>query len=387
MEPDDVFDPAHFEKVRRPLLEAQTLPPWCYSSEAFYRAEVERVFMRSWNAVGRVENLPETGDYRVLELVGVPLLLVRGNDGKIRAFANSCRHRGSRVASGAGNRVSFVCPYHGWTYDLEGRLRGARGMKSTKRFDRARYGLVPVRLETWGGLMFISFDPDAPSIVEWVGDLDKKVGSYRMEELRCPRYLEFDVPVNWKIWMENASEDFHVPTVHGATLGKLEVQHWAESTHGQYSYMKEDHEGTRAVLPGEKGFPFIPNLEGPAARGTQFVVIYPNLVFATTRECVFFVEMQSLAVARIKVRVGMAFPEETLARADFDEVSERYYRRLDVGTREDIDAATNQQFGLSSPLCRPGRLSDQEPNVHRLWNWILDRVLDPAPTVQKLARR
>ena len=208
-----------------------------------------------------------------------------------------------------------------------------------------------------------------------------------MEELRCTRYLEYEVPVNWKIWMENASEDFHVPTVHGTTLGKLKVQHWTETTSGQYSYMKEDHEGTRAVLPGEKGFPFIANLKGPAASGTQYVVIYPNLVFATTRECVFFIEMQSLAVARIKVRVCVAFPQETLERADFEEVSERYYRRLDVGTREDINAAKNQQIGLSSPLCRAGRISDQEPNVHRLWHWILQRVLDPAPPVRKLVHQ
>ena len=387
VEPDNLFHPVHFEKVRLPLLEAETLPPWCYSSEAFYRGEVNRVFMRSWNAVGRVETLAEAGDYRAMDLVGVALLLVRGNDGVIRAFANSCRHRGSQVASGSGNCSKFACPYHGWAYDLEGRLLGARGMKNTERFKRGDYGLVPVRLETWGGFMFVTFDPDTPSILDWMGDLNARVESYHMEELRCVRYLEYELAVNWKIWMEGASEDFHVPTVHGTTLGKLKVRHWTEPTSGQYSYMKEDHEGTRAVLPGEKGFPFIANLEGPAAKGTQYVVIYPNLAFAATRECVFFTEMQSLAVDRITLRVGVAFPQDTLVRADFEEVSESYYRRLDVGTREDINVAENQQIGLNSPLCRPGRISDQEPNIHRLWKWILGRVLDPALGVRKVVGR
>ena len=219
MEPSDidVFDPAHYEKVRRPILEAETLPFWCYTSEPFYRREIDRVFLRSWNTVGRAETIPNPGDYRAVELVGIPLLLARGKDGVIRAFANTCRHRGSQVASGTGNRETFMCPYHGWTYDLAGNLVGARGMTNTEGFDRDDYGLVPVRLETWNGFMFVTFAEDTMGLLDWVGDLDGHLTSYDMEEMRCVKYLEFEIAANWKVWLEGASEDFHVPTVHRTT--------------------------------------------------------------------------------------------------------------------------------------------------------------------------
>ena len=259
MEPSDidVFDPAHYEKVRRPILEAETLPFWCYTSEPFYRREIDRVFLRSWNTVGRAETIPNPGDYRAVELVGIPLLLARGKDGVIRAFANTCRHRGSQVVSGTGNRETFMCPYHGWTYDLAGNLVGARGMANTEGFDRDDYGLVPVRLETWNGFMFVTFAADTMGLLDWVGDLDGHLASYDMEEMRCVKYLEFEIAANWKVWLEGASEDFHVPTVHRTTLDKLKVKHWTEETQGQYCRLVEEHEGTRAVLPGDEAFPFI----------------------------------------------------------------------------------------------------------------------------------
>ncbi len=387
MEPSDidVFDPAHYEKVRRPILEAETLPFWCYTSEPFYRREIDRVFLRSWNTVGRAETIPNPGDYRAVELVGIPLLLARGKDGVIRAFANTCRHRGSQVVSGTGNRETFMCPYHGWTYDLAGNLVGARGMANTEGFDRDDYGLVPVRLETWNGFMFVTFAADTMGLLDWVGDLDGHLASYDMEEMRCVKYLEFEIAANWKVWLEGASEDFHVPTVHRTTLDKLKVKHWTEETQGQYCRLVEEHEGTRAVLPGDEAFPFIPTLTGAAARGTQYTVLYTNLSLATTRDCAFFMEIYPLGVDRTRLRGGFLFTKETLARADFDEIcTNNYYSRLDTGVREDIHVAESQQIGLSSRLYRPGRISDQEPNVHNIWNWILDHVLGPESPIRKV---
>ena len=120
--PNDLLNPEHYERTRRPAAEASPLPNWCYTSEAFYRLEVEKIFMKAWNYAGHASQVPSPGDYFCLDITGVSIIVIRGDDHRVRAFYNACRHRGSRVASGEGNCRRLVCPYHRWRYDLDGRL-------------------------------------------------------------------------------------------------------------------------------------------------------------------------------------------------------------------------------------------------------------------------
>ena len=147
-EPINLFDPKHFEAVRRPLDEAETMPPWVYTSDEFYRREVDRIFMKVWNFMGHVDQVPNPGDYVALEFVGVPFILCRDENGKLRAFANTCRHRGSKVAIGSGNTKEFMCPYHGWCYGLNGALTATVDMNDTKGFKHEDYGLRPIKVDT-----------------------------------------------------------------------------------------------------------------------------------------------------------------------------------------------------------------------------------------------
>ncbi|MBM3523139.1 MAG: aromatic ring-hydroxylating dioxygenase subunit alpha [Alphaproteobacteria bacterium] len=377
-DPIDIFDPALYAAVRRPVDEAETLPPWCYTSEAFWRREVETIFTRGWYTVGRAERIPNPGDYFAFEVVGIPLIIVHGLDGRLRALSNSCRHRGAKIVEGDGNTRSFRCPYHSWLYDTAGCLRGAGGMEHSKNFSPDGYGLLDIRLESWGGFMFVNLDRNAMDLRTWLGDLDTRVSSYGMDKLKGKRSTVVTLNCNWKVYMENAMEEYHLPTVHRASINKLEMTHREEGGRGQYCVIVEEHEGTRAVLPGEKGFPFIRTLEGAAARGTNYVQIYPNLNFAATKDCVIWLEIHPLAVDRTRLVLSVMFPEETVARPDFDEVVERYYRRLDKSAPEDFAIAEVQQKGLASPLARAGRLSTEEPLVHHIANWVLDRVLAPS---------
>ena len=127
--PSDIFNPSHYDATRRPLLEAETLPPWCYTSEAFYQREVERIFRKVWNFVGHVSQIAAPGDYFALTFAGVPVIILRDLSGIPRGFANSCRHRGSALLEGEGNCRVIACPYHSWTYALDGALRAAPEMK------------------------------------------------------------------------------------------------------------------------------------------------------------------------------------------------------------------------------------------------------------------
>ena len=117
-----MLDPKHCVNALKPQVEAENLPPWCYTDESFHRIEIERVFMKVWNYVGHESRIPEPGDFFTVEITGAPVIIIRGDDGEIRAFHNSCRHRGSRIASGDGNCKALTCPYHTWTYGRDGKL-------------------------------------------------------------------------------------------------------------------------------------------------------------------------------------------------------------------------------------------------------------------------
>lgn len=375
-----LFMPSSYDGVRRPLEEAETLPPACYTSEAFFRREVETIFMKAWNFIGRADRIPNPGDYFTLEFVGVPVIVVRDKDGAVRAFANSCRHRGAIVAQGEGNCRAFKCPYHSWAYGLDGQLLSAPEIDRSRNFDFAEYGLVPIRLESWGGFIFLNFDRDAAPLTSWLGDLPERLQSYRFEDMVCVRRKEYLLACNWKVYVENAMEAYHVPTVHRSTLQRQKgPTATKQPTRGEWIALWKEHEGSRALLSGETGFPFIPSLQDQAARGTWYPLIYPSTMFGATRDCMWWLELHPISASSTKLIVGSSFPKATVERPDFGEVVERYYKRWDISIPEDNAISDLQQRGLSSPFCRPGRLTHLEPLVHDLANWVLDRVLDGGP--------
>ena len=374
---EDRFDPARYAAVRRPLLEASTLPADCYTSESFYRREVETIFLKVWNFVGREDRVPEPGDYAAFEFAGVPVVIARGRDGGVRAFANSCRHRGAKVMEGEGNCRAFVCPYHAWTYAIDdGRLIGAMEMDETAGFDRKDFGLVELRLETWAGFLFLCFDREAAPLSDWLGDLPEVLASYGLDAMATTRRAEYDLACNWKIYVENAMESYHVPTVHRQTIQKQKRDHNPPiPAAGEYCGLFTRHAGSRALLPGARGFPHIPTLEGNAAQGTHYILVNPSTMFGLTYDCMWWLELHPLGPARTRLIVGSCFPAETVRRDDFDELVGAYYERWDRSIGEDNDISERQQTGLASPFAAPGRFSYMEPLVHAVDNWVLDRVL------------
>lgn len=374
--PENLFAAEHYAPVRAPLLEAQTLPPWCYTSDAFYRREVERIFMKVWNFVGRAERAPSPGDYFTLDFCGVPVLLVRGDDGELRAFANVCRHRSARLLEGAGNCRAIRCPYHSWTYALDGSLMRAPQMEQTVSFDPASSGLKPIRLSTWDGFVFLNFDDDAAPLADWLGDLPSLMAPYRFEDMVCTRVQEYDLACNWKVYVENAMESYHVPTVHMKTLQPQRRDHNPPiESGGEYCGLFTRHTGSRALLPGAQGFPFIPSLSGLTAEGSYYVLIHPSTMFGCTFDCMWWLEMHPQGPASTRLLVGSCFPRETTECNDFEQIAANYYERWDISIPEDNVISDQQQRGLASPHAEPGRFSFMEPLVHEIDNWVLDRVL------------
>ena len=374
---ENPFSPEHFTKVRKPLLEAETLPPWCYTSEEFYQREVERIFHKEWNFIGRVDRIPNPGDYFTLEFTGVPVLVVRGEDGKVRAHSNICRHRGAKIMVGEGNAKSLRCPYHSWTYALDGELKRAPEMDETVGFTSCDYGLKPIKLESWAGFMFINFDPQSVNLMTFLGDLPARMATYHFEDMVCTRRKEYDLQSNWKIYVENAMESYHVPTVHMQTLQQQKRDHNPPIiANGGYCGLLTRHQGSRAILAGKQGFPYIQTLSGDTADGSFYILTYPSTMFGCTFDCMWWLELQPRGPDSTHLVVGSCFPKVTTERDDFDTVVANYYDRWDISIGEDNVISDQQQEGLRSPYASPGRLSYMEPLVHTISNWILDRVLD-----------
>ena len=380
MTPQNIFDPKHYEGVRKPLLEAETMPAFTYTSPEFYQREVERVWRKTWNFIGSADQIRNKGDYFTLNFAGVPTIVLRDHDSKIRAFANTCRHRGSELLEGKGNCKLIVCPYHSWTYDLSGNLRGTPEMDKTLNFNKADYGLIPIAIDTWGNFLFINFDKNPEPLKKHLGDLPEKLAPYRLENMALARRKAFEMDCNWKLFVENAKESYHIGTVHRATINQYAsakaAGYWVEKATGDYVVTFAQHEGSMALLKGAKGFPVIESLEGRReAGGTYAPLIYPSTYLACTIDCAWYLEMHPISPSKTYMVHGALFPRDRLDRPDFEEVAKNYYHRWDVTIEEDILASVRQQRGLETPFAPPGRFSHREPLVHEIDNWVVDRVI------------
>ncbi|RYY92490.1 MAG: aromatic ring-hydroxylating dioxygenase subunit alpha, partial [Comamonadaceae bacterium] len=363
----NLLDPTLYRKLRLPLERAEGLPPACYSDPGFYRRELDTIFTQGWVMVGRVERAEKPGDYFTAEFGQARLIVLRDQAGQLRAFGNSCRHRGAPLLEGEGNCRAMVCPYHAWTYALDGSLMGAPGMQDTLDFDTGDYALKPVRVDTWGGFTFVCLSAATPPLAEWLGDLPERLAMYGFERMRASRRVSYDLDCNWKVWVENFMEGYHIPTVHKSTISRQKAVNVPEDQGpGQYTAIYERHEGTRALLHGDTGFPAIPTLTGDSSVGSRFILIYPATMLAIANDTMWCFEAHPLGPTRTRIVLSSCFPAEHFARPDFEEIAQRYYKRQDIVVREDNDISELQQRGLEAMHASPGRFSVKEKIVHLL---------------------
>jgi glycine betaine catabolism A len=205
-----------FHAVDRPLERAATLPGRMFSDPEVYAAEVDRLFRHVWQCVGRADEIQRPGDFRTYEIAGSGVIVLRNADGDLKAYHNVCRHRGTcLVEEPAGSGLKrILCPYHAWTYDLNGRLIGAPHMSEVEEFDRRDFGLVPVALDTWRGFLFLNLSPNPEPLKRSLGDLPQRAQPYPLERLRLAHRVTYDVHANWKLIVQNANECYHCPGVH-----------------------------------------------------------------------------------------------------------------------------------------------------------------------------
>jgi len=375
---DGIFAQDRYRAQRRPLRNASPLPGWCYTDESWYERELATIFRREWLCIGRVELVPEPGSYFTIEVAGRPMIVVRDASGTVRVHSAICRHRGSIIAEGEGRCRSFVCPYHSWTYALDGRLVGIPGsphpLAGVEDFRNEEYGLIPVRSGSWGGFIFVTFDADAPELLDWLGDLPEFLAPYRLEEAQQTHRDVYDVDCNWKLWLENAFENYHVATVHRKHYDPSKPQNWQfEDTRGRGPW--EAMFSRRSVV-AYSGLPDIASLDPDRAAGLYHVWVKPSLQIILTSSYMKYRQYLPLGPHRLRLHENWTFPRSTVARPDFgDIVGPTYYHKYSEIIREDLGINPNVHRAMRTGAYRPGRFSLEEDLVHRIANYVLDRVV------------
>lgn len=376
----NIFAPELYAAVRRPLQQASTLPPHCYVSDAWYAREIETIFRREWLCIGRAEQIPNPGDFFTRTLIEQPIIVVRDNAGEVRVHSAVCRHRGAIVSEGEGHCRAFVCPYHSWTYGLDGGLLATPGnpppMEGAEGFRKADYGLTPIRAEQWAGFIFITFDRAAPPLMEWLGDLPSFLANYRLEQMQWTHCDMYEVDCNWKVWLENAFENYHAPTIHRKHIDPKKPQNWSFE-HGQTGPWEAMY--SRRSIVAYSGLPPLPGLTEKEENGLYHIWVRPSVQIILTSSYMKFRQYFPEGPHKLRLYENWTFPKSTVERADFgDIVGPAYYEKYSEIIREDLLINPNVQRGMRSGAFKPGRYSPEEFIVHRIANYVLDRVIGPG---------
>jgi choline monooxygenase len=227
--------PSRLPPFELDLSRAATLPAFAYTDAAILAAERQRIFRRSWTPVGSAFDVREPGSYLTGELAGAPVLVTRDAGGVLRGFYNVCRHRAGPVAVGKGSRKSLTCGYHGWSYALDGRLIGTPEAGEMKDFDRTCHGLPPVRAEIWGPIVFACLDEAAPPLLEILGKIPVESAAHDLGSMRAVARRDYPIACNWKVYVDNYLEGYHLPTVHPGLYRELDYANYRVDTFASYS--------------------------------------------------------------------------------------------------------------------------------------------------------
>ena len=363
-----------FDETKAPVNQARHLPGYIYTSPEVYRQAKEKIFMKDWLCVGRVEEVENPGDYITFRVTDEPGIVARDDLGNLNAFSNVCRHRGVEVASGAGNLKEFRCPYHGWTYDLAGKLLGAPYMSEAKGFDPAGCRLKPLQSGVWEGNVFVTFASEPQPLGVFVGDFDKAFGFLKQAQCRLHRKQVVDVDCNWQLFVENAADIYHAEVLHAHSIGAHiggENFSFDLLERGGFSCFFEAAPGT----PGGKSlFGKMPWMRDKPESFECSGYMAPNFhLFARVDE-VHPMIVWPLSSAKTRVVVYHLYPKAYFTRPDFEETAKVYQDFVGKVLEEDRQLLGSLQNNLNSRSFRPGPFSKLERNVHHGINHYIEQV-------------
>jgi choline monooxygenase len=348
-------------RANAPLEEAYTIPAAWYLDERIERLESEQVFGRNWIAVGRVDQVAKPGAFFTTELAGEPLVVVRGNDGELRAFFNVCRHHAAAVVNVAcGVAQHLRCPYHGWTYGFDGSLKGTPEFAGVCDFDRTRNGLVPVRVASWENFVFVTLDEQASGLMTFLGDLHTGISRLSLGNIHFFERKTYTLACNWKVYVDNYLDGgYHVPHLHKGLNSVLDYKEYTIENGERYCLQSspmvssEEHASFTATRTGERAY---------------YYWLYPNFMINVYEGVMDTNLVLPVAPDRCLVQFDFYFSDVSEDRKEHNANSVAVSDRIQD---EDVDICESVQRGLRSRAYGAGRLSVRREGGEHLFHRLL----------------
>jgi len=359
-----------------PVAEARTPPSVWYTEADFLEKEKTAVFLRTWQAVGRTDQVQRKGDFFTGTLLGEPYLVLCEEPGRLRAFSNVCRHHAAPVARGEGRLETLVCPYHGWTYDLEGRLTRAPRMAGVKDFDRKRFSLPELRVTTWGPLVLVNFDRAAKPFSEGLEELEGRLEASGTFRLPFAARRTFELACNWKVFVENYLDGgYHVAGLHPGLAAQLDLASYRTEV-GERFVLQSCGAGGEGSEPGKEGAEvrdFPERVEG----GALYAWIHPNLML--NRYGPFLDTNQVFPLAPGRCRVVFDWYVAPEAAGGAEGFLERSLAASEKVQAEDTWICEAVQEGLASGSYDRGRYAPGLEHGMHYFHRLLARALQGLP--------
>lgn len=340
-----------------------SLPGWLYHDPEFFAVECARILRQAPQVVCHLNEIPSPGDWRSFDYLGESVIVIRGDDGAVRAFANVCRHRGSRLVDGeAGCAKKLICPYHAWAYELDGRLTGVPMKAQYPGLDTEKLGLVPVAMEIWRGFVFVAIEPGAPRVAEMMAPHEHEVAPYRFEELQAigrvtlrPRAL------NWKTIADNYSDGLHIPVGHPG-LTRLFGRSYEISAGAHVDRMSGLLADRPSANPSERAYqrflPRVDHLPEEQQRLWLYFKLWPNVAFDIYPDQVDFMQFVPTGPTSTMIReISYALPDDRREMRAARYLNWRINRQVNA---EDTALIARVQAGMGSPSYVAGPLGTSE---------------------------
>ena len=340
-----------------------SLPAWLYHDPDYFAVEMARVMRPSWQVVCHISDIPAAGDWHTLDFLGESILVIRGADDAVRAFTNVCRHRGSRLVDGnSGCAKKLVCPYHAWTYDLDGRLAGVPNRRDYPSLDMAKSGLVPVEMEIWRGFVFVRLEAGGPSVAAMMAPYEAMIDPYRFEELRAlGRVTMRPRAVNWKNVADNYSDGLHIPVAHpGLTrlFGRgygVEAESHVDRMWGELVERPSANISERAY---QRFLPAVPHLPESHQRLWLYFKLWPNVAFDIYPDQIDFMQFLPVSPTETLIReISYALPDDRREMRAARYLNWRINRQVNA---EDTALIARVQAGMTSQSFTVGPIGESE---------------------------
>ncbi len=383
---------ATLANVTRPIEEwASGLPNEAYVSDEFAAWEQDVLLARTWACIGTGRRVPEVGDARPIEFAGLPLIMLRGNDGEVRVFHNVCSHRGMvLMEKPARTRGTIRCPYHSWTYDLDGSLRstpmiGGTDKNTCEGFERAKHGLKPVRCATWFDAVFINLSGDAPPFETFIAPVAGRWQDFDGADLHYEESdssFTLDVACNWKLAVENFCEAYHLPWIHPSLNSYSRLEDHYQIAEEEDGYAGQGSTAYRPQLvENGNGFPLMPGLPERWHGTAEYVALFPTAVLGVHADHCFVGTLMPIGTGRTFEHVDIYyFAAEALGEgcAELRQANTRQWRGI---FEEDRFVVEGMQRGRTSPAYKGGVLSPAlERTTHCFYRWVAGKMADAAET-------